>query len=200
MTPAEHSATEPAADWSTGLPTAAREVEEFLSEAGWDQPPLLFALVPTARLLEAEPALAERLPAGAGLTPVAQDPLDTPDLAAMLEEIYWPPEVAGCALAQEIVVLPPGAEDELDRAVTGSVESGATEDDLTEVAVRVARGHPDRRDARLVVAVSRAGGHCCLLRLRGAGDEPDELVEHPDLAPNMVSALLRTLDGTLDPD
>jgi hypothetical protein len=187
MNATEHSA----ADWSSALPTAAREVEDFLSESGWDQPPQLFALVPTAQLLQAEPGLAARLAVAEGLTPVAQDPLTDADVAEKLAEICWPDGVTGCALAQEIVVLPPAAEAELDQAVAGA--SGSP-DDLDRVAVRVAQRHPDRRDARLVVAVLRAGGHCCLLRVRGTGDQPDELVEHPDLAPNMVNALLRTLD------
>ncbi|MDT7598079.1 MAG: hypothetical protein QOK26_156 [Pseudonocardiales bacterium] len=187
MNATEHSA----ADWSSALPTAAREVEDFLSESGWDQPPQLFALVPTAQLLQAEPGLAARLAVAEGLTPVAQDPLTDADVAEKLAEICWPDGVTGCALAQEIVVLPTAAVAELDQAVAGA--SGSP-DDLDRVAVRVAQRHPDRRDARLVVAVLRAGGHCCLLRVRGTGDQPDELVEHPDLAPNMVNALLRTLD------
>jgi hypothetical protein len=187
MNATEHSS----AHWSSALPTAAREVEDFLSESGWDQPPQLFALVPTAQLLQAEPGLASRLAVADGLTPVAQDPLNEDDVAETLAGICWPDGVIGCALAQEIVVLPPAAEAELDQAVAGA--SGSP-DDLDRVAVRVAQRHPDRRDARLVVAVLRAGGYCCLLRVRGTGDQPDELVEHPDLAPNMVNALLRTLD------
>jgi hypothetical protein len=178
-------------DWSTWLPPAAREVEDFLSDAGWDQPPQLFALVPTAALVAAEPDLADRLPNAQGLTPIAQDPLESADLADTLSGICWPDTVAGCALAQEIVVLPPEAERELGAAGTGTE---TPEDELDRVAVRVAQRHPDRREARLVVAVLREGTSCCVLRLRGDNDHPDELVEHPDLAPNMVHALLRTLD------
>jgi len=196
MNPVEHSAQPVPSDWTTALPTAAREVEDFLAEAGWDQPPQLFALVPTAQLIAAEPGLAGRLAVADGLTPVAQDPLRTEDLAETLAGIFWPDGVTGCALAQEIVVLPPEAEADLDRAVEGAAGSVSSEADLDRVAVRVAQHHPERRDARLVVAVLRAGGHCCLLRVRGEGDQPDELVEHPDLAPNMVTALLRTLDAS----
>lgn len=177
------------ADWSTWLPVAVREVEDFLSEAGWDQQTQLFALVPTIELVAAEPDLAERLPAAEGLTPVAQEPLTDDDLAETLAGIFWPDEVIGCALAQEIVVLPPEAEAELDRAV-----ADVDADELNQVAVRVAQRHPDRREARLVVGVLRSGQYCCLLRLRGTDEAPGELVEHPDLAPNMVNALLRTLD------
>nr|WP_028927573.1 PPA1309 family protein [Pseudonocardia acaciae] len=200
MSPAEHSPP----DWSASLPAAAREVEDFLAETGWDQPPRLFALVPTAELLAAEPTLADQLPSSAtGLTPVAQDPLGGENLAETLAGICWPDEVTGCALAQEIMVLPPEAEAELDRAVA---EAGAANGngngngnghgtgDEELAAIRAAQQHPERRDARLVVAVLRSGGYCCLMRLRGAGEAPDELVEHPDLAPNMVTALLRTLE------
>lgn len=177
-------------DCASALPGAVRDVEDFLSEIGWDQPPQLFALVPTARLLAAEPGLADRLPTPEGLTPVAQDPLGDADLAETLAGICWPDEVTGCALAQEIVVLPPGAEAELDRAAAGA----ESEEELNRLAVRVAQQHPQRREARLVVAVLRAGGHSCLLRVRGVNGGPDELVEHADLAPNMVNALRRTLE------
>jgi hypothetical protein len=185
-------------DWSRWLPAVAHEVEDFLAGTGWDQPPQLFALVPTAALVAAEPELAQRLPSTDGLTPVAQEPLDTEDLADTLDTICWPDGVTGCALAQEIVVLPPGAEQELDRVVSVA-ETSPDSAELNRVVVRLAQQHPDRRDARLVVAVLRAGSYCCLLRLRGStdpnGDHPDELVEHPDLAPNMVNALLRTFES-----
>jgi hypothetical protein len=188
--------TEPHSDWTAALPGVVREVEDFLASSGWDQPAQLFALVPTADLIAAEPALAGSLAEGHGLTPVAQEPIDGTDVAAVLDEICWPDEVSGCALTQDIVVLPPDAEAALDEAISSSEtpdsEGGA---ELEQVALRFAHSHPDRRDARLVVGVLRTGGYCCLLRLRGLGDEPDELVEHPDLAPNMVTALLRTLDS-----
>jgi hypothetical protein len=192
----EHPGAAPGApDWSTALPGAVREVEDFLAESGWGQPPQLFALVPTAELLAAEPALAESLPEGGGLTPIAQDPVDEGDLAEALERIFWPDGVSGCALAQDIVVLPPDAEADLDRAVAESGTDEGASGERDQLALRFAHSHPDRRDARLVVGVLRAGGHCCLMRIRGREDEPDELVEHPDLAPNMVAALLRTLES-----
>jgi hypothetical protein len=183
-------------DWTSALPEAVREVEDFLAGAGWDQPAQLFALVPTAALLAAEPGLAGSLPEGDGLTPVAQDPIGDDDVAAALAEICWPEGVSGCAITQDIVVLPPAAEAELDVVVagTGADPEAPAGPELDQVAVRFAHSHPDRRDARLVVGVLRSGGHCCLLRVRGLADQPDELVEHPDLAPNMVAALLRTLE------
>ena len=37
------------------------EIETHISEAGWDQPARLYALVETARIVEREPALAEAM-------------------------------------------------------------------------------------------------------------------------------------------
>jgi hypothetical protein len=53
--------------------------------------------------------------------------------------------------------------------------------------------HPQRREARLVAGVLRDGSAACVLRVRGDHDVPDEIVEHPELAPNLVDALRETL-------
>jgi hypothetical protein len=163
------------------LPAVAREVEDFVSTGGWDQAPQLFALVPTADLLEAQPDLADQVDARAALTPIAQDALPDADLAEALAGIMWPEVVRGCALAQEIVVLPPEAE-----AALPSPQD-------TAVLRRVAAEHPQRREARLVAAVLRDGSVACVLRVRGQDAGTDEIVEHPELAPNLTRALLETL-------
>lgn len=58
------------------LLSCAIETERYVAAAGWDQPPRLFALVETMRLLDAEPSLAEQLAppddATSGLTEPAQ--------------------------------------------------------------------------------------------------------------------------------
>ncbi|MGH3938701.1 MAG: PPA1309 family protein [Pseudonocardiaceae bacterium] len=172
-------------EFSRALPATAREVEEFVAAAGWDQQPQLFALVPTPTLLASQPDLADQLDLQAALTPVAQDALPAGELDTALAGIEWPDAVAGCALAQEIVVLPPGA-------ATGL---GELPDDPVE-ARRVAIEHPQRREGRLVAAVLREGVGACVLRLRaGSGGDPEqeELVEDPQLAPNLLRALLATL-------
>ncbi|MBB5957390.1 hypothetical protein FHS29_003985 [Saccharothrix tamanrassetensis] len=164
------------------LPAVAREVEEFVSTAGWNQAPQLFALVPTADLLAQQPELAGQLdPVASPLTPIAQDSLPDAELDKALAGIVWPDVVRGCALAQEIVVLPPDAEAEL------------SEDLDDEAARRFAAEHPQRREARLVAAVLRDGSAACVLRLRGNVEVPEEVVEHPELAPNLTDALLETL-------
>jgi hypothetical protein len=53
-----------------------------------------------------------------------------------------------------------------------------------------ASGHPERREARLAVAVLRDGTRACTVRLRGV----DELLVGPDLAPALADALAATLD------
>lgn len=167
------------------LPATAREVEEFVAAAGWDQQPQLFALVATPTLLASQPELADQLDADAALTPVAQDALPEGELDAALAGIQWPDGVAGCALAQEIVVLPPEAEAALGRLLDNPAQARRT-------AVR----HPQRREGRLVAAVLRDGVGACVLRLRArSGDDRghDELVEDPQLAPNLLRALLETL-------
>ncbi len=170
---------------SHALPATAREVEEFVAAAGWDQPPQLFALVTTVALLASQPELADQLDAQAPLTPVAQDALPEGELDAALAGIEWPDSVAGCALAQEIVVLPPEAQ------------AGLSElpDDPAQ-ARRAAAEHPQRREGRLVAAVLRDGVGACVLRLRATpGDDlgRDEVVADPQLAPNLLHALLATL-------
>ncbi len=97
----------------------------------------------------------------------------------------WPDAVHGCALAQEIVVLPPEAE--------AALPTGDSTGD-SDTMRRIAAEHPRRREARLVAAVLRDGTAACVLRLRGEdGDDEDHLVEHPELAPNLTDALLATL-------
>jgi len=161
------------------------EIERHVSRGGWDQPPQLFALARTNDLLASEPEFAaslglaaDGLPDGA-LTPVEQDPLPDGPLDESLGQIGWPHEVAGCALVQEVVVLPPEVEAALPRHA----------DVLDWVA-----DHPERREARLAVAVLRDGTRACAVRLRATGEEEDALLVGDDLVPNLAEALLETLD------
>ena len=161
------------------LEIAAAEVEAHVAQAGWDQRPTLFALVRAGQFVVDEPETAAQLgleaASGEALTPIEQEALPDGELDAALAQIAWPASVAGCALSQEIVILPPGAEDALS-----SAQSAAT--------------HPDRREGRLVVAVLRDGSSAAMLRLRGRDGQPDDdLVTGPELAPNLVTALVATL-------
>ncbi|MCU1655990.1 MAG: hypothetical protein JWO57_646 [Pseudonocardiales bacterium] len=164
------------------LESAAAEIEAHVGLSGWDRRPTLFALVRAAQFALDEPDAAARLgldaAVGDALTPIEQDELPDGSLDEALARVAWPASVAGCALSQEIVLLPPSAEAEL---------SGDT------ATLGAAAAHPDRREARLVVAVLRDGASAVVLRLRGTGGSDDDLLTGPDLAPNLVGALLATL-------
>jgi hypothetical protein len=159
------------------LRQAALEVEAHVGTEGWDQPPRLFALVPTADILAAQPELADQLSGGPGdLTPVEQELPTDREIEDLLAEIEWPDAVIGCAVVVERIMLPPEAEDSLP-------------EDPDELLAVVA-AHPDRREVRLVGAVLRDGSSHSAVR---AKDADAELLEGPDLVPGLVEHLRSTL-------
>ena len=160
------------------LRRAALEIEAHVGAEGWDQPPRLFALVATADLIAREPALADQLSSDPdGITPVEQELDGTRELEDLLTEIEWPDAVVGCAAVIERIMLPPEAEDSLP--------------DDPEALVTAAAAHPDRRDVRLVAAVTRDGrAHSAV---RGKEPADAELLEGPDLVPGLIEHLRSTL-------
>jgi len=160
------------------LRRAALEVEHHVAGEGWDQRPRLFALVSTAELIAREPALADQLSGDAdSITPVEQELDGTRELEDLLTEIEWPDAVVGCAAVIERIMLPPEAEDSLP--------------DDPEALVTAAAAHPDRRDVRLVAAVTRDGrAHSAV---RGKEPADAELLEGPDLVPGLIEHLRSTL-------
>ncbi|MGK8525375.1 PPA1309 family protein [Nocardia asteroides] len=183
------------------LARSVREVAEFVDAEGWGHPPQMFALVPTADLVAAQPELEDQLDEGGELTPVAQEafPDDITGGSIALDEFLattsWPPAVRGCVLVQEIVVLPPDAESTLDNALAPLL----ADHDAADAAARAAaEAHPERREARLFAAVLRDGASLCLLQLRPEDDADDfgelDLRTYPNLAPNLVEALHHTLE------
>jgi hypothetical protein len=171
------------------LTRAVLETERHVSEAGWDQPARLFALVRTASLVREEPALAAQLFPGAPeaassdpghLTAVEQEGLPGPEsLETMLAQVAWGPDVDGVALAVERVVLPPDAERDVP--------------DDAEAALAYLMQHPARADVRIAVGVLRDGQSVCALRQR-QHDEPGSVAVGPDLVPGLVAALKATLE------
>ncbi len=183
------------------LAAAVSEIDHHLATEGWNQPTRLYALVLTTELLHSEPGLADSLglPTDAApdaLTPVEQEslPSDTP-LDEWLSGITWPPEVAGCVLAQEVLALPPSVE--------ADVPTGTD-------AVQWAATHPLRREVRMVVGVLRDTTKHCSLRVRGSAptsnnaigtadqgtaqhEVADDLVTGSDLVPLLADALAATL-------
>lgn len=168
----------------TALQDVVTELERHSSEAGWDQPAALYALVPTTELVAREPGLAETLADASELTPVQQEEIAAADLAhleSFLQQIAWPPEVTGAAAVVERLVLPPEAE------------AGVPED--PEAAATYAAEHPDRQEVRIVAGATRDGEVWCTLRFR-SHDEDDKVIASADLVP----PLLDLLRGTLDDD
>lgn len=168
------------------LPGTVAEIERQLAETGWDQPPRLYALVNTGELRANEPSLADLLRDSdpEGLTPVEQEAIEG-DVAELLSGIEWPGSVSGCALVNEVVLLPDGAAAERP-----------SEADEAEWAA----AHPDGRDVRLVVGVLRGGERASVLRIRGADGADDDVLAAPDLVPNLATALLATLGEFPDED
>jgi hypothetical protein len=164
------------------LQPAIAEIEAHVHAAGWDRPPTLFALVRAAQFLADDPETGQRLGLDQlepdALTPIEQDELPEGPLDDVLAGIAWPPSVAGCVLSQEIVILPPSAEADL----------------TDELAALRAADHPERREARLVAGVLRDGATAALLRMRATEGDEDDLLTGPDLAPNLVAALLATFE------
>ena len=162
------------------LRRAALEVEAHVGAEGWDQPPRLFALVPTADLIAREPALADQLSSDPdGITPVEQELDPARELEDLLTEIEWPDAVIGCAAVIERIMLPPAAEE--------------TWPDDPEALVAAAAAHPDRQEVRLVAAFTRDVRAHSAVRAR----EPleAELLEGPDLVPGLIEHLRGTLSA-----
>lgn len=176
------------ASQNTFLEQALLEIEEHAGRGGWDRPPQLFALVETSDLVRREPQLAvalgveEAAITSGSLTPVEQDPLPDGPLDEALGRVAWPEAVAGCALVQEVVALPPDAE--------GSLPESADQ-------IEYAAAHPMRQELRLIVGVLRDGATAAAARLRADDTADDaaegELVMDANLAPRLSDALLATL-------
>ncbi len=191
--------------YGEALARCAREVADFVDGEGWGQRPQLFALVPTAVLAAAEPGLLEDLADGSALTPIQQHTLPedisggSPALDEFLATTSWPEGVVGCALVQEIVVLPPAAESDLDDALIPLLADRDAADDAARLA---ARSHPERKNGRLIAAVLQDGPSLTLLQMQPDEDAdpfaPIELLLYDNLAPAVVDALYTTFDPIAD--
>ena len=163
------------------------DIEKGAARAGWDHAPTLYALVPTARLLD-DPLLPDEVAAhlrsgwdcsDEHLSAVVQEDMADDDLEEVLGHLAWPPEVAGAALTVERVVVPP------------EVEAQAPED--PEAAIEFVSNHPSRTEVRLAVGVLRSGESWCALRMRPF-DSDDKVGQGSVLVPALVDALRVSLE------
>lgn len=160
------------------LSAALVEIEHFVAGFGWDQPSRLFALVPTAELLEAEPTLRDQLVVNTPdqLSSVEQDDFHPgSDLLEGLATIGWPDSVAGAAITTERTFLPADIEDEIP--------------DDPQLAAEFVAGHPRHEEIRVVIGVMRNGIHYGVARL---ASNPDDLLAGDELVPALSNALART--------
>nr|WP_231994792.1 PPA1309 family protein [Vaginimicrobium propionicum] len=164
-------------DLTVNLEACLAEIERYAGRFGWDQPAKLFAIVPTARLLAAEPSLRSQLveTVPGGYSSVEQEFLSGSNLLDDLAAISWPPTVDGCALVVERCFL------------TREYEADIPQDEI-EAADFVAN-HPYRQDLRIVAGALRTGQVSCVARLR---TNPGEIM-HGDMAPALTTALACTL-------
>lgn len=163
---------------------AVVEIDRHVGQDGWDQPTLLFALVPTEQLRQTSPNLAAKLGLtgeGPALTTFEQapPPADVP-LDEFFAAISWPEQVRATAVVVERIVVPPDAETDLAAAPD---------------PVSAAREHPLREDVRITVAADRDGNRMCALRLRSQ-DSPESILTGPDLVPGLADALAATFRET----
>jgi len=171
-------------DVDPALAAAVLEIEAHVAGDGWDRPARLYALVDTADLVAAEPALASLMgldesSAAGSLTPIEQDQLVSGErLEDVLQTTAWPSGVVGCAAVVERLVLPPGADGEIP-------------EDPAEAEEYAAR-HPDRQEVRIVAGVTRGGSTYTALRLR-AHDDAQSVVGGADLVPQLTQLLAATL-------
>ncbi|MDS1272546.1 PPA1309 family protein [Lipingzhangella sp. LS1_29] len=160
------------------------ELERHSAEQGWDQPIRLYALVPTADLVEREPHVAELLgiqgpvPPDA-LTPVEQDPLPTDQsLEDVLGRLAWPEAVTGCAMVMERLVVR-GSDATLDPLDTETPADPSSE---------------NCEEVRMVAGVLRDGSTHSALRMR-SHDSADSVLNGRELIPGLTSALALTLEA-----
>lgn len=115
----DSSPTPPTEFPQQALNKAMMEAVEFVHAEGWDAKPTLFALVPTAMLVDqlAELGGLDDDAQASPLTLVVQDHLPehidpgSEELADYCARLAWPHEVEGVVLAQEIMFRDASAED-----------------------------------------------------------------------------------------
>ena len=163
------------------------DIEKTAARLGWDHAPSLYALVATRTLLD-QPGLPADIAAQVRkgwdgseehLSAIVQEDLAEDELEEMLARLAWPPQVQGAALTVERLVVPP------------EVEEQAPED--PEEALKFISNHPSRTDVRLAVGALRSGESWCALRTK-TFDSDDKVGQGSNLVPNLVEALLLSLD------
>ncbi|CAB4666231.1 unannotated protein [freshwater metagenome] len=160
----------------SALKETVLEIERECAKAGWTRGIVLYALVPTADVIESAPEMAEALAekSPTSLTAIEQEDVElTGTIEDFLGTISWSAEVFGAALVLERLIVneePPG---ELSQEALAEwvIEHG--------------------QEVRMVVGVLRDGSQECAMRMRAYDDE-NAIMAGPELLPGMAEALALT--------
>lgn len=187
-TPGHERADLPPAD----LLQVAQETEQHVAADGWDQRERVFALVPTADLVAAEPSLAEAL-AGAGrYSSIEQELPEGVELEEYLGRLAWPRSVTGCALAVERLRAAPADEGQTADEAGGTASGDGPDDTASEGGADDTA--PGTEPVRLVVVATREGERFTLVRF-AAHDSDDAVAVGAEVGTDLQAALATTLEG-----
>lgn len=149
------------------LAETVRELDQHVAEGGWDQAARLFAIVLTADLATDHPELVSDSKAGQFMFVEQDAPIDNENLIGSLEQISWPAEITGAALAIErLISMQP------DQEIDADTES-------------------QTQELRIIALVMRDGTNINAIRQRLHDDETNVAVAS-DLVPALNKALLQT--------
>ncbi len=180
-TPGPERADLPHAD----LLQVAQETEQHVAADGWGQRERVFALVPTADLVAAEPSLADAL-AGAGrYSSIEQELPEGVELGEYLGRLAWPRSVTGCALAVERLRAAPAAEGETAGEASDAASGGGAGDTASGTGTE---------PVRLLVVATREGERFTLVRF-AAHDSDDAVAVGAEVGTDLQAALGTTLEG-----
>ena len=160
----------------SALKETVLEIERECAKAGWTRGIVLYALVPTADVIESAPEMAEALAekSPTSLTAIEQEDVElTGTIEDFLGTISWSAEVFGAALVLERLIVneePPGE---------------LSEEALAEWVIE------HGQEVRMVVGVLRDGSQECAMRMRAYDDE-NAIMAGPELPPGMAEALALT--------
>lgn len=168
---------------------AVIDIERFTAKDGWDGPVRVFALVAAQPALQANPDLADELPADVSISAITDPDVlfsveqeglpDSESLEELLAQLAWPAEVDGAAIVAERIIVPPSAEVDLPTD--------------PELALAALANHPEREDVRMVVGVMRSGESWCSIRTK-SHDADDAVVGAADAVPGLIAALSATFE------
>ena len=149
------------------LADTVRELDQHVADSGWDQAARLFAIVPTADLAADHPELVSADSAGQFMFVEQDAEIDNENLISSLEQISWPQQISGAAIAIErLISMQP--DDEIDHDIESQTQ-----------------------ELRIISLVMRDGSNMNAIRQRSFDDVNDVAVAS-DLVPALNAALLQT--------